>query len=205
MVRRWLRRLVREGGFGEVRFRISIDADQPEVIHISMERFQPVPQSLREEGVQCALMNVRRPHPEAKTLGWMHRRDDTPIPPGAYEGLLISPTGEILEGYTSNFYAVLDGTLRTAEAGVLHGISRYVVLQVAEPRMPVRLDPILVADLSRTEEAFLTSSTRGIIPIVSIDGRAIGTGKVGPRTRQLTLAYSEWVEAHLEPLVPDEA
>lgn len=204
-IRWWLRRMARESGFGEVRFRISIPADSPEVVQISMERFRPVPQSLREEGVQCALMDVRRPHPEAKTLGWMHHRDETPIPQGAYEGLLISPTGEILEGYTSNFYAVLDGTLRTAEAGVLHGISRYIVLQVAEPRMPVRLDPILVSDLPRTEEAFLTSSTRGIIPIVSIDGRPIGTGNVGPRTRELTHAYSEWVEAHLEPLVPDEA
>lgn len=205
VIRRWLRRMVREGGFGEVRFRISIGAEEPGVIHISMEQFQPVPESLRAEGVRCALMAVHRPHPEAKTLGWMHRRDDTPVPSDAYEGLIVSPAGEILEGYTSNFYAILDGTLRTAEAGVLHGISRHVVLQVAESRIPVRLDPILASDLPRTEEAFLTSSTRGIIPIVSIDGRAIGAGKVGPRTRELTLAYAEWVEAHLEPLVPDEA
>jgi branched-chain amino acid aminotransferase len=205
MIRRSLHGLVRESGFGDVRFRISIDAEEPEVIHISLERFRPVPGSLRAEGVQCALMAIRRPHPEAKTLGWMHQRGDTPIPEGAYEGLLISPTEEILEGYTSNVYAIVDGTLRTAEVGVLHGISRYIVLQVAPSLLPVRLDPILVSDLPRTEEAFLTSSTRGIIPIVSIDGRAIGTGKVGPRTRELTLAYSQWVEAHLEPLVPDEA
>jgi branched-chain amino acid aminotransferase len=205
MVRSALRDLARESGFESVRFRISVAADRPAVIRISLERFQPVPESVRLGGVRCALMAVRRPHPESKTLGWMHHRSDSPIPAGAYEGLIISPAGEILEGYTSNFYAILGGALRTAENGVLHGISRYVVLQVAAPRMPVVLEPILDSDLARCEETFLTSSTRGIVPIVAIDDRPIGSGQVGPRARELTSAYGQWVDGHLEPLAPDLA
>lgn len=203
MVRSTLRDLSRESGFESVRFRISVAADRPAVVRISLERFQPVPDSDRLEGVRCSLMAVRRPHPESKTLGWMHHRSESPIPEGAYEGLIISPAREILEGYTSNFYAILGGTLRTAESGVLHGISRYVVLQVSAPRIPVALEPILESDLARCEETFLTSSTRGIIPIVAIDDRPIGSGQVGPRTRELTHAYGQWVDSHLEPLVPE--
>ncbi|RMG90262.1 MAG: branched chain amino acid aminotransferase, partial [Chloroflexi bacterium] len=50
------------------------------------------------------------------------------------------------------------------------------------------------------QEAFLTSSSRAIIPIVEIDGVTIGEGRRGAITQQLQQAYHEWVQAHLEAL-----
>jgi branched-subunit amino acid aminotransferase/4-amino-4-deoxychorismate lyase len=49
-------------------------------------------------------------------------------------------------------------------------------------------------------EAFITSSSRGIVPVIEIDGSAIGTGKPGPQTRALQEAYAGWVSTHLEAL-----
>jgi branched-chain amino acid aminotransferase len=200
-VRAALRDLLRKSRFDSSRFRISVPSDRPGVVRITMEQFQPVPDSIRE-GVRCSLVDARRNHPESKTLGWMHQRTDSPLPEGVYEGLLVSMAGEILEGLSSNFFAILDGTLRTAGSGVLQGVSRHVVLEVAVALLPVQLEPIGVADIERCEETFLTSSTRGVIPIVAIDDCPVGSGQVGSRTRELSEAYVRWVDAHLEPLVP---
>lgn len=200
-VRAALRDLLRKSHFDSGRFRISVPSDGPGVVRITMEQFRPVPDSIRQ-GVRCSLVDARRHHPESKTLGWMHQRTDSPLPEGVYEGLLVSMTGEILEGLSSNFFGILDGTLRTAGHGVLQGVSRHIVLEVAVGLLPVRLKPIRVAEIARCEEAFLTSSTRGVIPIIAIDDDSIGPGHVGPRTSDLAVAYTRWVDGHLEPLVP---
>jgi D-alanine transaminase len=64
----------------------------------------------------------------------------------------------------------------------------------------VQLDPVNVNEIDVLQEALLTSSGRGVVPIVEIDGRAIGTGKPGPYTRRLRAAYDTWADAHLEPI-----
>jgi branched-chain amino acid aminotransferase len=122
------------------------------------------------------------------------------MPEGAYEGLITGPKGEILEGLSSNFYAVLDGELRTAEEHVLHGISRRIVLEIAEHRLPVDLQPVTLADLPDASEAFMSSSSRGILPVIAVNDTIIGNGKPGPVTSELVQAYDAWVEDHLEPL-----
>jgi branched-subunit amino acid aminotransferase/4-amino-4-deoxychorismate lyase len=57
-----------------------------------------------------------------------------------------------------------------------------------------------VIDIPRFEEAFITSSSRGIIPVVAIDGATIGSGKPGAKTLALRERYGAWVKAHLEDL-----
>jgi branched-subunit amino acid aminotransferase/4-amino-4-deoxychorismate lyase len=53
------------------------------------------------------------------------------------------------------------------------------------------------------DEAFLSSSSRGIVPIVQIDDVRIGDGMPGRLTAQLSMAYDRWVQANLEPICPD--
>jgi branched-subunit amino acid aminotransferase/4-amino-4-deoxychorismate lyase len=57
-----------------------------------------------------------------------------------------------------------------------------------------------VRDLARLSEAFITSSSRGIVPVVEIDGITIGAGVPGAYTRKLGEVYQAWVAQHLEPL-----
>ncbi|MCY4525968.1 MAG: aminotransferase class IV, partial [Anaerolineaceae bacterium] len=100
----------------------------------------------------------------------------------------------------SNFYGVLDGELRTAGTDVLAGITRGIVLQLAPDILPVNLSAMLLDDLSRVEEAFLSSSSRGLLPVVRVDEQVIGSGRPGPVTLALVEALERFVEQHLEAL-----
>jgi branched-chain amino acid aminotransferase len=74
------------------------------------------------------------------------------------------------------------------------------VYEVAQGVLPVRLEAINVSDVPRLEEAFITSSSRGIIPVISIDAIAIGSGAPGDKTNALRERYAAWVNEHLEEL-----
>lgn len=117
---------------------------------------------------------------------------------GAYESLRVDAAGRVLEGSSSSFFGVLDGTLRTAplSAGVLAGITRQRVLALAtEHDLPAAEDALTAADLPRLSEAFITSSTRGLVPVRAID--AVTLAAPGPVTAALVRAYDLRVEAAL--------
>jgi branched-chain amino acid aminotransferase len=196
-----LRNMIVESGFGDVRFRITVPRDIPDRLILTIEPFVPPLPEVYTNGVRCVTVrDAARQNPAAKTTGWMHEREAVSLPPGIYTGLLLDPDGNILEGMSSNFYAVLDGELRTAGAGVLAGIAQQIVYTVAPEVLPLRKDAVHVRDLSRLEEAFVTSSSRGIVSVIEIDGLQIGDGKPGAKTRQLHERYLAWVREHLEEL-----
>lgn len=68
--------------------------------------------------------------------------------------------------------------------------------------MEVSFDPIHRYEIPLVEEAFLTSASRAVVPVVQIAGQVIGDGKPGPRTTQIRRRYEEQVAAELEPLLP---
>ncbi len=195
-----LRALIERGGYAESRFRITVPRAQPDHIYLSVEPFKPIPPEVIQQGVRVATVPLVRHNPAAKTTGWLTERKAAALPEGAYEGVLISPEGFLLEGLSSNFYAVMDGELRTAGQGVLSGIVRRAILELAPNYLPVRLEPVHRGELWALEEAFLTSASRGVVPIVIIDGQIIADGKPGPQTMWLREAYEEWAQAHLTPL-----
>lgn len=112
---------------------------------------------------------------------------------GAYEALFVRD-GVVLEGASSNLFAVLDGRLVTYPLGprILAGVTRGVVLELArELGLPVVEGPIRVSDLDRATELFITSTTAEILPVVRVDGHPIGDGRPGPVTRALYTAFRE--------------
>jgi len=198
-----LRQLIVESGYDVVRFRITVPAATPDQPVLTVEPFRPPAPEVYTQGIRCVTVtNARRDNPAAKTTGWMTQRRDVQnaLPPGVTEGLLASPSGHLLEGLSSNFYAILGGVLHSAEAGVLAGIGRQVVYEVAPGIVPLSGEPVAVADIPRLAEAFITSASRGIVPVVEIDGLRIGDGAPGPLTRALRGAYGDWVSAHLEDI-----
>jgi len=119
---------------------------------------------------------------------------------GAFEAITLTSEGKISDGITSNVYLVQDSTLLTpsAESGILEGITRGVVLDIAR-RLNLNIKEALLdlTEVDRASELFLTSSTRGVVPIVKVSGKTIGTGKPGPVTRMLMDAYNREVAALL--------
>jgi branched-chain amino acid aminotransferase len=196
-----LRSMITETNVGDVRFRITVARFQPDHLILSVEPFKPPSPEVYSNGVRCiTLPDSARHNAAAKTTGWMHDRQQVTLPQGIYTGLLLDANGFILEGMSSNFYAILDGKLRAAVDGVLAGIAQQIVFEIAPNILPLVKKPVHKADIPRLDEAFVTSSSRGIIPVVEIDGLLIGSGKPGSNTLKLRERYQAWVDAHLEEL-----
>jgi len=98
--------------------------------------------------------------------------------------------------------------VRTAGSQVLPGIAQRILRKIEEAerggasssgsiRFTFDLHPPLISELPHCNESFLTSSSRGIVPIVEIDGRSIGSGLPGVLTGHLMRLYRSWVESHL--------
>lgn len=114
---------------------------------------------------------------------------------GADDAILVRE-GVAIEGAHQNFWAVVDGTAVThpRTQHILPGITRGVVLELArEGGIPVEERPIMVEELPHAEECFFTGTTGEVRPCVSIDGRPVGDGRVGPVTRALAAAFHERV------------
>jgi len=198
-----LRQLIAEAGYGDVRFRVTVGKSDPTAFILSVEPFKPLAESLIESGVRVVTApGSARHNAAAKTTDWMHQREAIAraLPPGVYDAILLDDAGNLLEGLAANFYAVRDGLLRTAGAGVLPGIAQQIVFEIAPAVLPVERTAVHIADLPTLSEAFITSSSRGIVPVVEIDGVRLGDGAPGPYTRALRDAYAAWVAAHLEAL-----
>lgn len=112
---------------------------------------------------------------------------------GAYEALFVRD-GVLLEGSQTNLFAVVDGELRTAPRTnyILPGVTRDVVLELARAAgLQVREFPILLDEVARATELFVTSTTSDVMPIVRLDGREVGDGVPGAVAGQLYAAFME--------------
>jgi branched-chain amino acid aminotransferase len=150
-------------------------------------------------GVRALAVPLARELPHVKAVSYLvavtaRRRAKAE---GADEALLTSPDGHVLEGASTNVFAVIDGRLVTppTDAGLLAGVTRAVVLEVAARRqLPVEIRPLPLADLLAASEAFLTATTREVVPLVGVGDRAIGTGQPGPVTAAVLDGYRAEVE-----------
>ena len=153
------------------------------------------PREWIERGVRVALVDVVRNHPgsvnpliksnnllnNALAMQEAFRR-------GAVEGVMRNYRGELAECTQSNLFVVKNGAALTPpiEAGLLPGITRAFLFEVgAAAGIEVREQVLRDADLVGADEAFFTSTTRELVPIVQVDGRAIGSGRPGVVTRAL--------------------
>ncbi len=201
-LRRALRDLIDQSGYAESRYRITLPQDAPENVILSLETFKPVPPEIIEQGARCATIQMARHNPAAKTTAWMLERKPAVenLPPGTYEGILLGEDDALLEGMSSNFYAVMDGKLYTAGEGVLGGMAQRIVLSLAPALLPVDLTPVKLRDLPFLDEAFISSAGRGVVPVIMINQQIIGEGKPGSMTVTLRDRYNVWADAHLESL-----
>ena len=106
---------------------------------------------------------------------------------GVPEAVLLRD-GVALEGTHTSFFGVLDGIVRTAPLTnyILPSITRAILLEVCEENaIPHREFPVLQHELRTADELFLAGTTMEVMPIVSVDGRAVGDGKPGPVARRL--------------------
>jgi D-alanine transaminase len=114
---------------------------------------------------------------------------------GAAEAWLVDEMGSVTEGSSTNAWIVDEhGLLRTRDtnANILRGITRQSLLEVArQAGVELAERPFSVEEAKRAREAFYTSASAFVTPVVKIDGKVIGDGKPGPVSRKLRALYME--------------
>ena len=153
------------------------------------------PEAAYRDGVAVAIVDIIRNHPGSvnpmiKSNNLMNNAlaMQEALRLGAFEGVMRNYRGELTECTTANLFVVKSGSVLTPplDAGILPGITREFIVEIGRAAgLDVREAVLRDADLYGADEAFLTSTTREAVPIVTVDRRTIGTGKPGPVTRKL--------------------
>lgn len=202
VVQRGIAEAIQHMAYLESRFRLTF---APPNLYISIEPFHPYPASLYETGVWCVTVPLRRDNPHAKSTAFISAASSAyqSLPSGAHEGLMIAEDGAILEGLSSNFFAILDEAmpegnarpvLYTEAERVLLGVTRALVLEVAAEVVQIVERAPHLSDAPRFKEAFITSVSREILPVTRIDQTVIGEGVPGGITRELIARFRSLVE-----------
>lgn len=203
-IRQALREIIALSPEQELRIRLTINPDiSPAVVYISQERLiTPAPEEYRK-GVCTVLNKTIRINPKAKLTSFLKSAEliRNKVSENINEVLMVNDGGQILEGLTSNFFAVIHNEIWTEGEQVLPGIVRSTILEIAEENgIRVQFSAIHSSDINRIEESFLTSTSRSVLPIQRIDATVINTGEPGPITKKLIRLYRQTIKRSLEKI-----
>ena len=170
-------------------------------LYVSIEPLKLLPREVYENGVRTETTDIHRDDPRTKSTAFIAKSDDERrhiAQAGIFEALLVK-NGRILEGMTSNFFYLTGDVLCTARNDILLGVTRTMVIRAARGGgVEVRYRPLRLDQLAAAKEAFITSSSRGIVPVIQINETMVGQGRVGDTTKRLMKAYQEYVLKHAE-------
>ena len=172
-------------------------------LYVGVQPFQSLANEIYNSGVKVITSELTRESPRVKDTGFISSSIEQrkQLSEDVFEILLVK-NGKILEGMTSNFFAIKGKTLVTAQSGILLGVTRRVILRLARGQgMSVDYRAPNIAPREKFDEAFLSSSSRGIVPIVSIDNGPVGQGRPGKWTRLLSKEYQVYVEEKGEKII----
>jgi branched-chain amino acid aminotransferase len=190
-------------GVGELTYDLKA-TPSPSVVIIVKPQIDPAAEAY-DKGVHVVIVDVVRNHPA--TVNPMIKSNNLmnsalamqqALRSNAFEGVMRNYKGELTECTTANLFIVKDNVALTPplEAGLLPGITREFLFDVGkEAGIEVVEKTLFDDDLFRADEAFLTSTTRELVPIVTVNDRTIGNGRPGPLTWTLLRAFRRAVDA----------
>ena len=174
------------------------DTPKPSLVIIVKNHIDP-PEEAYQDGINVVITKVVRNHPSTvnpkiksnNLLNSVLAMQEA-IRRGAFEGIMRNYRGELAECTTANLFIVRKDVAITppVEAGLLPGITRAFLFEISKDTGIVVKEAILKdADLFNADEAFLTSTTRELVPIVKVNRNKIGNGSPGPITKKLLQAF----------------
>lgn len=193
-------RIIVSRGVGEISYRFE-RIKGPTVV-MAARAYEPFPDAQYKDGIPVIISSVRRNSPRAldpamKSCNLINNilavREAQAKK--AAEPLMLNERGDVAEGASANVFMVKDGVLVTPSLrdGILAGVTRAVVLELAARlEIATREQSIRVPVLLGADEAFITSTLKEVMPIATVGGAAIGSGKPGPVTKRLLDAYREY-------------
>lgn len=177
--------------------RMKITPGAKQTIIVTVDEFTGYPRHHYESGVEVVTVtDGRGEFAMVKSLNFLsnvlarHEADGR----GAFEALLVTRRGFVMEGAVSNCFLLLDGILITPPVGerVMPGITRELVLDLARKNgISAKEDSIMNEELEDAEEMFMTNSLMEVMPVTKLDGHPVGNGSVGRVTQSLQRAYKD--------------
>ncbi len=159
--------------------------------------FPPIPESYTTQGIAAVTLDDIRwkyCHIKAITLLPNILLRQEALDRGAAEAILVRD-GEVTEGAASNLFIVSNNTVITPPKGptLLPGITRDLILELAQANNIAQREALIKENELRTaDEIWLTSSTKEIMPVIQLDGKAVSGGKPGPMWQRMTVLFQDY-------------
>jgi branched-chain amino acid aminotransferase len=167
---------------------------------VLVTRAPELPQWWYTDGVKIITFFSERSIPGAKSIDYVtatialqQARDQNAI-----EAVYVDRNGNVREGTTSNLFAFYSDILVTPAKGILSGITRQAVLDLAEKTVRVDLRDLRLDDLLRADEVFITGTNKMIVPVVQVDDTTIGNGLPGKLTQKMMKALNERIDSYYQ-------
>ena len=169
---------------------------EPNLIIVT-EDLPDYPEEIYKNGVKIISINYQREFPKIKSLNYLNEFLIEPLKKekNAFDVLYHSGHG-ITECPRSNFFVFKDGTLITPSENILHGITRRIVLQLAKDYFKIEERAISLSEIKDIDEAFITSTTKGIVPVSQIDDIKIGSGTPGVQTKRIMKLFHNYTNEY---------
>jgi branched-chain amino acid aminotransferase len=191
-------------GEQEVAFRFVLTGGYaPDSVHVVQPNFlirtEPLPQDNpagRLKGIKVLPYEYVRDLPEVKTTNYVHMvlmADELKRQQAA--DLLFHKDGEVSELTRSNVFIFSGDKLITSDRNILNGITRRVVMELAKPHFDIEVRPVSYKEVITADEAFTTSTTKWVMPVVQIGDVPVGNGLAGKRTLFLQELFEKLVAA----------
>jgi len=189
-------RLVLTGGYASDGYTPSGQAN----LLILEHSFPTYPSTKYDDGAILILHEYHRLFPTAKTINYVVGINLLPqMKAAGAEDLLFHFGGHISETTRANFFIVKDdGTIVTAGDGILEGVTRKHTLRIARQHYKVEEREMALEELHTAKEAFITSTTKRVMPIVKVGDATIGNGKPGEVSKRLLVLLREEEENYLQ-------
>lgn len=168
---------------------------QPSLV-VMITPIKSSPAQQQAEGVKITTVAMDRVLPTVKSINYMGAvmAVEAAKRQGAVEAVYRTPDGRLTEGTRANLFAFRGNQLITPKDEVLAGITRAVVLEIAEDDFEVVEGDLYYADVQKYDELFITSSTKEILPVIQVDDQIVADGKPGSKTQKLIDLFRAYVE-----------
>jgi branched-chain amino acid aminotransferase len=173
------------------------------VVFVIADQIQMYPKEMYEKGMAVIVARTRRVgagmlDPKVKSLNYLNSiyAKIEAIDAGVMEAVMLNARGNVSEATGDNVFIVRDGAVVTppSEAGILMGITRGVVLRLAQKLgLPAHEQNFTAEELKSADECFLTGTAAEVIAVTSVDDRQIGDGHPGPVTQRLLKAFRDYI------------
>lgn len=166
---------------------------------MTTEEMQAYEKNLYTGGGRLITNEFQRELPEIKSTNYLNSLILEPLRKSrsAADVLYFSKDG-FSECTRSNFFMLKKNILITPRLHILEGITRKIILNISKQIFHIEERNIFPYELDSADETFITSTSKGILPIVQIDNQKIGEGIVGPGTRKLSALFNEYVEEYYQ-------